>query len=72
MHVDGVIEMIYIVALFPPIGKPRVIEMDIDDETGMPFKVFRSKKKADEALEAWLEANPEYRHWMDGRLLPPN
>jgi hypothetical protein len=57
---------VFAVLLYPPVGKPRVIELPPMPK-GMDHgcKTFKTAAKAFAALEKFLEENPEYRNWND-------
>ena len=60
---------VYAVLAYPPVGRPRVIEMPAMPK-GMryPVSVFKNREKADKALEKFLTDNPEYQRWCDGSI----
>lgn len=60
----------YVVLLYPPKGKPRVVEMKkIPSAIGVgKLSRFAKRKDAEAALEKFLNDNPEYRTWEDGSL----
>jgi hypothetical protein len=63
----------YVVLLYPPHGKPRVVEVPhVPAEAAeyIPVQYFKTREKAEAALEKFLTENPEYRRWRDGRIVP--
>jgi len=59
----------YAVLLYPPVGRPRVVELPPMPE-GMSHgcHTFKRREDADAALEKFLADNPEYRQWVDGSI----
>ena len=65
-------KMLYAVVLYPPIGKPRVVELpELPRGMKYPLQTFENATDAATALESFLVANPEYRTWEDGKLATP-
>jgi hypothetical protein len=63
----------YAVLLYPPVGVPRVIEVPkLPKGLKSPIKSFKTREKAEKALEEFLAANPEYRNWKDGQIVAGN
>lgn len=60
-------KVIYAVLLYPPNGKPRVIELP--KISGMKLvSTFKTKELAEQALEKFLIENPEYQKWNNGSI----
>lgn len=60
---------VFAALLYPPVGKPRVIELPPMPK-GMSHgcKTFKTKLEAETALDKFLTDNPEYRRWIDGSI----
>lgn len=61
----------YAVLLYPPNGRPRVIEIP-KPPIGFeyPIMTFANRDDADAALKGFLQENPKYKRWVDGKILP--
>jgi hypothetical protein len=62
----------FAVLLYPPHGRPRVVELPkVDPEIAAMFPMARYDKRtaAEAALEKFLTDNPEYRNWDNGRIV---
>lgn len=60
---------VFAVLLCPPVGKPRVIEVPpMPKSFKGPVQTFKTRDKADAALEKFFTDNPEYRNWNNGSI----
>lgn len=66
--------VVYAVLLYPPRGAPRVVELPASIAEFIAeydlCVTFSVRADADDELEKFLNANPEYRRWRDGRIQP--